>query len=896
MIKKLLTFFIMYGCFVQTGLAQTINITNITTTGRFNSCGNTPVVTATLVSGSGTSVVGNTLVCDDPCGTTSLRILLTNVQWSQSPGANWIHGLFFPQNPGFTVSGIGLPAGWASFPTCTGASCSAGETGGAGFYFDGTNSNSCCSGATVGDGIPNNNFGDITVDCGFSFGFQFDMTFCNSAIVSNSLSFQLRGTADGNTGCWSTADGLNNTLTFTLSTVACPDIYNVPFTSTLITDCSVTPPNYYAQLAGGCGNGSTVTWWDAPFGGNLLGTGPTFTYDPPGNACPAGTTIYASCCPTGSTQCANRFAVPITGTCPPGPTATHTKTDPLCYGINDGTISITPNTAGPYNVTLTGPGGPYNQTGLAPVTFTGLGPGTYSYTFTDAGGCSGSGGPVTLVTNPQIFTPAALVDPLCYGGSDGSVTFTPTGGVPPYEYSDNGGTAYQTVNTFSGLTAGPHTFRIKDNVGCTKDTTVILNEPTQLVAAITGTTPAGCSDDDGTISAAGSGATPGYTYTLAGPTVNTTGSSSGTFTGLAHGSYTITVTDSHGCTANATGVVGLIDNMFLTLGPDVTICAETSVTFDPQTNPQTNTFTWSGINGTATSTIANPNIKNAVATPRDTATYELHAQWGTCERRDTIVVNLLHKPVPDAGSDTAICNLSYAILRGSSTKQSGTVNYEWTPADNVEFPHQAVTRVFPPKSDTTYTYTLIVRDEYGCNFVVSDAVNIRVQPPVPAYAGNDTIAVLGIPHQLLASGGDTYLWTPSTPLNNAGIRNPLATLQADQKFVVKVTDFAGCIGYDTVFVKVYKGPTYYVPNAFTPNGDGLNDVFRPIPVGIVRTDWFRVFNRFGEAVFETTQWMKGWDGTFKGKKQPVGSYVWIIKGTDRDGKTVEMKGSVMLVQ
>jgi gliding motility-associated-like protein len=113
---------------------------------------------------------------------------------------------------------------------------------------------------------------------------------------------------------------------------------------------------------------------------------------------------------------------------------------------------------------------------------------------------------------------------------------------------------------------------------------------------------------------------------------------------------------------------------------------------------------------------------------------------------------------------------------------------------------------------------------------------------------------------------------------------------------LQVTDFAGCIGYDTVFIKVYNGPTYYVPNAFSPNGDGLNDVFRAVPSGIVRTEYFRIFNRYGNLVFDTREYLKGWDGSFLGKKQPLGTYVWMVKGVDRDGKTVEMKGTVMLVQ
>ena len=104
------------------------------------------------------------------------------------------------------------------------------------------------------------------------------------------------------------------------------------------------------------------------------------------------------------------------------------------------------------------------------------------------------------------------------------------------------------------------------------------------------------------------------------------------------------------------------------------------------------------------------------------------------------------------------------------------------------------------------------------------------------------------------------------------------------------------MGTDSVFLQVYNGPTYYVPNSFTPNGDGLNDIFRAIPVGIAYTEWFRVFNRYGELVFQTNRWLKGWDGTYLGKKQPAGTYVWIVKGMDRNGKIVEQKGTVTIIQ
>jgi gliding motility-associated-like protein len=171
-----------------------------------------------------------------------------------------------------------------------------------------------------------------------------------------------------------------------------------------------------------------------------------------------------------------------------------------------------------------------------------------------------------------------------------------------------------------------------------------------------------------------------------------------------------------------------------------------------------------------------------------------------------------------------------------------------------------------------------------------------MRPKVPAFAGNDTNAIYGVPHQMRGSGGQLYTWSPSTPLNNPFAAKPVATLYNDTYFTLVVTDDIGCVNTDDVFIKVYKGPTYYIPNAFTPNGDGDNDVFRAVPVGISLTNFFNVYNRFGQMVFQTNQWLKGWDGTINGKKAAAGTYVWVIKGMDRYGKVVEMKGTVILIR
>ncbi len=569
-----------------------------------------------------------------------------------------------------------------------------------------------------------------------------------------------------------------------------------------------------------------------------------------------------------------------------GPALSSSTNDlhPPCYGINDGSITIVPGGTAPYTFELTGPSGTITQ--ASPV-FANLEPGNYSYTFTDALGCQGSG-TTTLNMNPPIITPATITDPLCNGGNTGTVIFNTSGGVAPYEYSINGGTTYQTSSTITGLPVGSHTIRIRDNFGCIKDTTVVLSEPALLEASATSTN-AGCGGNDGTITITATGGTAPYSYSID----NGANWQSTTSFTVSTGAYNnIIVRDANGCTANTIVTVGLTDNMFLDAGPDVIICAEASHTFDIQTNAETNVFTWTADPSSPVS-LDDARIKNPTASPMQPTTYTLTATWGSCSRTEQVFVDVLRKPVPFAGEDVFICQDDSTVLNASVSNTSGTVNYSWSPAASVREPDNATTWVVP---GGTTMYIVTVTDNYGCNFSVSDSVLVTMQPPVPAFAGNDTTAILGVPHKLMGSGGTSYTWTPSGVLDDPFVANPMATLTQDTRFTLVVQDFAGCTGYDTVFVKVYEGPTYYVPNAFTPNGDGLNDIFRAIPVGIASTDWFRVFNRYGQVVFETNQWLKGWDGRYQGKDQPVGVYIWIVKGKDRLGRTVEEKGTVTLIR
>ncbi len=557
---------------------------------------------------------------------------------------------------------------------------------------------------------------------------------------------------------------------------------------------------------------------------------------------------------------------------------------PVCFGINDGEITVTPTSGvAPYTYTLDA-GSPQSSP-----SFTSLAPGAYNILVTDGVGCTGTNS-ATLTTNAELVPVAVKTDPLCFNNADGTITVSTTGGVSPYEYSIDGGTSYETSSSFNNLTQGSYTITVRDNAGCTKTVAQTLVQPAALTASAV-TTPSTCEGGDGTITITAGGGTPAYLYSVDNGAAYPF-QSSNVFT-VGKGSYTqVAVKDDNGCSTITTALVGEIDVMGpLFIGNDTTVCQGQSVTFDPQVHPQATEFKWR-----EDIYLDNDSILRSTATPEDTTMYILTARWGACQREDTIMVNVLLRPIPDAGLDQRICINDSTTISGTVSHTSGPVTLVWSPAELVHDDSSATTIAVP---GGTQLYTLTATDDYGCNFRVTDSVLITMQPEVPAFAGGDTLVTSNLPFNLIGQGGVQYLWStnsPSATIADPTVQMPLITSTSDANFMVKVTDIAGCVGYDTVFVKVYEGPNYYVPNAFSPNGDGLNDIFRAIPVGMTRPEYFRVFNRFGEVVFETNQYLKGWDGTYKGKLQPMGVYIWILKGEDRKGRKVEMRGTVMLVQ
>jgi gliding motility-associated-like protein len=172
-----------------------------------------------------------------------------------------------------------------------------------------------------------------------------------------------------------------------------------------------------------------------------------------------------------------------------------------------------------------------------------------------------------------------------------------------------------------------------------------------------------------------------------------------------------------------------------------------------------------------------------------------------------------------------------------------------------------------------------------------------------AFAGNDTTAVIDQPLQMQASGGFIYKWIPSTGLSADNIPDPVARYSSTPSegyytYKVLISNEAGCIDSASVRVDIFStSPEFYVPNAFTPDGDGRNDYFTLIAPGLQLMRFFRVYNRWGQLVYDKPiSHGNGWDGTFNGKPLASGTYVWMVQGIDYQGKTISKKGTVTLIR
>jgi FOG: PKD repeat len=346
--------------------------------------------------------------------------------------------------------------------------------------------------------------------------------------------------------------------------------------------------------------------------------------------------------------------------------------------------------------------------------------------------------------------------------------------------------------------------------------------------------------------------------------------------------------DDNGCINNDSVRVRVVDHVTLQAMPDTIICQTDTIRL--RVNSDGLQYAWSTADQ---GQILQPSLANPQVVSFGTSTYQVIARIGSCSATDQVRVTTIPYPAAFAGDDTIICHASFAQLHGSTDGST----WGWLPSPSLS----DLTALNPvARPETTSEYVFFATDTRGCPKPSYDTVVVTVLPDIVPFAGNDTSVVVGQPLHLKASGGVAYQWYPTAGLSDATKADPVITYfesTSGIKYKVLVFNEAGCVDSAYITVKVFETmPSVFVPNAFTPNGDGKNDVLRPIAAGMSHVEAFQVFNRWGQMVYNSTSTKQGWDGTVGGRPQPSGTYVWVVRAVDYTGAKYTQKGTVMLIR
>lgn len=342
-------------------------------------------------------------------------------------------------------------------------------------------------------------------------------------------------------------------------------------------------------------------------------------------------------------------------------------------------------------------------------------------------------------------------------------------------------------------------------------------------------------------------------------------------------------TSSVGCVDSTQKTIAINRGPDLDAGPNQIICVGDSIII--MATSDGNSFTWTPSTG-----LNNPSILQPTAKPTTNTLYRVETSNNGCVTKDSVWINVGNRTTAFAGADVVKCFDDSVQLNAT-----GGQLFTWTPNDWL-----TNTTIANPISfaKETRNYVVAVIDTNGCRKPAYDTVMVRVVPKIDVFAGRDTFVKKGIPVQIRASGAQQYHWEPASLFSDPNVAAPyIPILNNATQFVVRGYTPEGCEDFDSVWVRILESdPDLFVPNAFSPNGDGRNDVFKPIGFGADYVELFVVYNRWGQQVFYSNKYGEGWNGTMNGKDQPVGTYVWILKGRDYTGRKIEKRGTVLLLR
>ncbi|HMC99712.1 MAG TPA: gliding motility-associated C-terminal domain-containing protein, partial [Ferruginibacter sp.] len=353
----------------------------------------------------------------------------------------------------------------------------------------------------------------------------------------------------------------------------------------------------------------------------------------------------------------------------------------------------------------------------------------------------------------------------------------------------------------------------------------------------------------------------------------------------------------------------LTANVGLFANPAGTICPGTLVTFTAQnigTAPATNyDFKINGVSkqsGLSTVYITSSLVNGDAVTCTVTVS-------GTCLTASSAVSNTITASVANSTPAVSIsASIPGPVCQGTPVQFVATpynlsgstvINYDFKINGGIE--QSGSSNIFnwtsPYGDDASVTIRVIGGMCLTTNTATSPVIPFVVDAiPVISFNPPDQSITLGSSTTLnpnLSVSGGSYLWTPSTGLNDPTLLNPIASPIQNTTYNLHVITAGGCTADKQTTIKVYKD--IFIPNAFMPEANAVNRIFRIPPGTSLQLDYFRIFDRWGNKIFTTSNVNEGWDGTFKGKPCPPGTYVYTIKGTDFRGEVVR-NGTVLLLR
>ena len=348
--------------------------------------------------------------------------------------------------------------------------------------------------------------------------------------------------------------------------------------------------------------------------------------------------------------------------------------------------------------------------------------------------------------------------------------------------------------------------------------------------------------------------------------------------------YTLDTVNNSNCEGSDTIVIGIGSPPAFSLGADFSLCNGESFDLFPNPVPQDSvSYLWS-----------NNSTQNFMSI-NSAGTVWLEMSNGCGTTKDSVHVTMKPNPQVSLPNDIVICLNDSMDIAASVLPDNQTYTYNWTPSSYLRDDFSKRNKFSAPPG--TYQIKVTATSADGCKgsdsmtITILNAYNITAEPSDTSIYYGDTIQL-----RTTGTATDIYSWTPKIFLDSANISNPKTSPLDDIVYKVIVVNESGCRDSGTVKIKLIHRSNIFVPNAFSPNGDGINDEFRIYNFMNEKLQSFLVYNRYGQLVFKTIDAKKGWDGTQNNKPVDAGVYFYYISIKTTNGIEKVYKGDITLVR